>query len=178
MALGDTPAACRPHQVRYLRLPAQAPGEAPSLADLARGVKFIEQVNAEGKAVVVSAPMLGRTGALLAAFLVVSQRKLAADAMQCVRDRRPGAIAIGDKAAPLIRPLLTLQWQCSIREAKLLLLAWNRQRRYRDLATATLRFILPVLPGVWDGGITPDRAESDPAEPQTAAAAMKYHNNG
>jgi atypical dual specificity phosphatase len=66
--------------------------EAPSLEDLERSVLFLEEVVASGgRAVVHCAAGIGRTGTVLAAFLVAGGAT-ADEAIAAVREGRPGSI--------------------------------------------------------------------------------------
>eukprot|EP01064_Diplonema_japonicum_P014699 TRINITY_DN2238_c0_g1_i1.p1 TRINITY_DN2238_c0_g1~~TRINITY_DN2238_c0_g1_i1.p1 ORF type:complete len:243 (+),score=42.68 TRINITY_DN2238_c0_g1_i1:56-730(+) len=106
---------------------------------------FINEINKKGKSVVVSAPSLNATGSLLAAFLIVSERKLASEAVQLVRDRRPGAMHSLDKSPQQISFLLSLEWDCAVKEALLLIFSWRLalSNTYQDLLMHVLTFIIP-----------------------------------
>eukprot|EP01062_Namystynia_karyoxenos_P019621 TRINITY_DN1737_c1_g1_i1.p1 TRINITY_DN1737_c1_g1~~TRINITY_DN1737_c1_g1_i1.p1 ORF type:complete len:194 (+),score=58.29 TRINITY_DN1737_c1_g1_i1:129-710(+) len=78
--------------MRLLHLPTED-FTAPSIADLEKGVAFITDCNAGGKAVVVHcAQGIGRTGTMLGAYFVIEERMSAYDSIQLVRDRRAGSI--------------------------------------------------------------------------------------
>eukprot|EP01062_Namystynia_karyoxenos_P021951 TRINITY_DN18391_c0_g5_i1.p1 TRINITY_DN18391_c0_g5~~TRINITY_DN18391_c0_g5_i1.p1 ORF type:complete len:182 (+),score=72.65 TRINITY_DN18391_c0_g5_i1:99-644(+) len=65
----------------------------PTTEDLQKGLDFISEVNAEGKAVLVHcAEGIGRTGTMLAAYFIIQERLSAHESIQVVRDRRAGSI--------------------------------------------------------------------------------------
>ena len=115
--------------------------------DVATCVDFISAINAGGKGVVVSAPSLSSTGPVLAAYLIVTQRRLASEAIQIVRDRRPGSMGHVSRSSEHINFLLSLEWACAAKECTLLGLAWLRRHRGRlthgDLLSQCLSYVLP-----------------------------------
>jgi len=75
----------------YLHLP-MPDMEAPSQESIRRFVRFVEECNARGIGVAVHCGAgLGRTGTMLAAYLV-SRRHSAEDSIDRVRQIRPGSI--------------------------------------------------------------------------------------
>ena len=85
------PEVVQRHELRYLHLPV-ADMEAPDLEQLSRFVEFVRRCHRDGLGVAVHCGAgLGRTGTLLAAYLV-SRRHPAEDAMHLVRQLRPGSI--------------------------------------------------------------------------------------
>ncbi|KAJ9447144.1 hypothetical protein DIPPA_35180 [Diplonema papillatum] len=111
-------------------------------------VRFIEGVNLLGKSVVISSPNIGSTGSILAAYLIVSERKMTSEAVQLVRDRKPCAMFHIDKSADHVTFLLQLEWLCAAKEAVSLGLVWLRAfgSDHTDLLTYTMSFILPDKP--------------------------------
>eukprot|EP01059_Diplonema_ambulator_P029439 TRINITY_DN48892_c0_g1_i1.p1 TRINITY_DN48892_c0_g1~~TRINITY_DN48892_c0_g1_i1.p1 ORF type:complete len:238 (+),score=20.65 TRINITY_DN48892_c0_g1_i1:103-816(+) len=112
---------------------------------LGESLKFIREINRTGKSVVVSAPSLNSTGSLLAAYLIISERKQASEAVQLVRDRRPGAMHSLEKTPQQITYLLSLEWHCAVKEALLLIFAWRHlhNHAYQDLLLHSISYILP-----------------------------------
>ena len=120
-------------------------GDGTELSDevVKKCITFIVETNSSGRSVVISAPSIGNTGSMLAAFLIIAERKLACEAVQLVRDRRPGAMCTADKSS--LNFLMSLEWSCARKECVLIGLIWLRHRglRYSDLLTIVLQYILP-----------------------------------
>ena len=86
---------------------------APSQDDIQRFVQFVAEVLEAGKAVSVHCAMgLGRTGTMLASYLVFSGMD-AQDAIKRVRDKRPGSIETRDQVEAVVT------YACELSEAKI-----------------------------------------------------------
>ena len=117
---------------------------AASREDVARCVEFIADVNSRGQSAVVSAPSVSSAGAVLAAYLVVAERKVVSEAIELVRDRRPGTMSQVTRSADDINYLLSLEWLCAARECAVFARAWVRKFGFTntDLLSLCLSFVL------------------------------------
>ncbi|AFU57522.1 dual specificity protein phosphatase [Candidatus Nitrososphaera gargensis Ga9.2] len=89
--------------IDYLHLAVEDFG-APSIEELAQAVDFIDQQISSGRPVMVHcAAGKGRTGAVLAAYLVKKQNLAADQAIDMIRNMRPGSVqSISQETAVLM----------------------------------------------------------------------------
>lgn len=82
----------RRHSGTYLKIPIQEHSK-PSLIQLIEAVNFIQERNNSGEAVLVHCLAgLGRTGTVLACYLIKKQGMQPEEAIDLVREKRPGSI--------------------------------------------------------------------------------------
>lgn len=87
-------AALQEAGLRYLHLPV-VDFSAPALEQMDEFCRFVDEVRADGGAVLVHCRAgMGRTGTMLAAYLI-REGAAAEDAIREVRRRRPGSIETG-----------------------------------------------------------------------------------
>ena len=78
--------------IEYIHIPMKD-HQPPSVEDLIRAVQQIQRVTAEGKKILIHcAAGMGRTGTVLAAYLIMSRGMKVSEALSYIRKLRPGSV--------------------------------------------------------------------------------------